>query len=82
MKFLSVNPNLSVRKEEIIAVERNDAGLARIVLNNSSYDTDWPYETLLTMIEVPDIEEKVQDSISKPMSLQEAYHKPMQYFAG
>lgn len=82
MKFLSVNPNLSVRKEEIVAVERNDSGLGRIVLNSFSYDTDWPYETLLTMIEIPDIEEKIKENIQTPMSRSEAYHKPMQYFAG
>ena len=78
MKFISITPNISIRKDEIIAVERNEHGLSRVVLENGSYDSDFPYETILQLLEVPDIEEKMQDTMSRV----EAYHKPMQYFAG
>ena len=82
MKFLSINPNVSVRKEEIIAVERNEFGMARVILENSSYDTDFPYETILQVIEIPDIEESMKRTLQEPMTRDEAFHKPMQYFAG
>ena len=77
MKFLAINDNTSVRKDEIIAVERNDSDLARVILENGSYDTNFPYETIMLLLEQPDIEEKVKES----MTLKEAFHRPMQYFA-
>ena len=59
MKFISINNDISVRKEEIIAVERTENGLARVVMENISYDTNFPYETILQILEIPDIEEKI-----------------------
>lgn len=78
MKFLSINENVTVRKDEIIAIERDSIGLARVVLQNGIYDTNFLYETILQVLQIPDIEEKT----SEIMSRAEAYHKPMQYFAG
>ena len=72
MKFISINNDISVRKEEIIAVERTENGLARVVMENISYDTNFPYETILQILEIPDIEEKIKEN----MSLPEAYHRP------
>lgn len=78
MRFLAITENISVRKDEIVAIERVESGLARVILENGSYDSNFPYETILQLLEIPDIEEKV----SQKMSLQEAFHNPKQYFAG
>ena len=75
MKFLQVNSNTLVRKSEIIAVEKTEEGLARVVLNLSSYTSEFPYETMLQLLEMPTDEEKKQDK----MTLREAFHKPQQY---
>ena len=66
MKFISINNDISVRKEEIIAVERTENGLARVVMENISYDTNFPYETILQILEIPDIEEKIKENMSLP----------------
>lgn len=78
MKFLSINENVSIRKDEIIAVERDDIGLARVVTNNGVYSTDFPYETILQLLEVPNIEERLSENMTRA----EAFHKPQQYWAG
>lgn len=78
MKFLGVNSVVSVRKDEIIAIERTEEGFCRVVLNSTSYLSDFPYETILQMLEVPDIEEKTSESMTRA----EAYHRPQQYWAG
>lgn len=78
MKFLSITDNISVRKDEIVAVERNESDLDRVVLENVSYDTNFPYETILSLLEIPDIEERIVEN----NDLKSAYHRPMQYFAG
>ena len=69
---------MSVRKDEIIAIERTEEGLCRVILENTSYNSEFPYESILQLLEMPNLEEKM----SEKMSLPEAYHKPMQYFAG
>jgi hypothetical protein len=78
MKFIAINSVVSVRKDEIMAVERSESGLCRVILENTSYDSEFPYETILQMLEIPDIEEKVSDNMSRS----EAFHNPRQYFAG
>ena len=81
MKFIAITNDISVKKEEIIAVERGEDGKARVVVEIGTYDTNWPYESMLSMLEIPDIEEKMVAE-SKQMSLPEAYQRPMQYWAG
>lgn len=81
MKYLSITENRSVKKDEILSVERSESGLARVELLTGFYDTNFPYETILQMLEIPDIEEKVKNSF-EPMTREQAYHRPMQYYAG
>lgn len=81
MKFIAITNDISVKKDEIIAVERNEEGKARIVVEIGTYETNWPYESMLSMLEIPDIEEKIA-SQPEQMSLPSAYQRPMQYWAG
>ena len=78
MKFIIVNDNVSVRKNEIISVERLENGNAKVVLNNFGYESNYPYGTFLQLLEIQNIEEKVSEQMTLPM----AYQQPQQYWAG
>lgn len=78
MRFLAITGDLSVCKDEILAIRKDSNGLAVVILESGEYLSNFPYETILGLLEMPNIEEKVKEK----MSLQEAYQRPQQFFWG
>ena len=57
MKFISLADGISVKKSEIIMVERLETGGTRVTTENSSVESIFPYETILALLENDAIEE-------------------------
>lgn len=64
MKFISLNDGVSVKKSEIIMVERIDGGGTRITTASTSTESIFPYETILAMLENDMIEENISNRVS------------------
>ena len=80
MKFIQLKEGIFVRKSDIVAVEELEEGGSRVLTLNTAYDTPWMAESILQLLEIEDVEERVKS---------EAELKPMtvglfqgQYFAG
>lgn len=59
MKFIEIREGISVRKDEIVSVERQENGVSRITTENQSFESNFPYETILKILEMDGIEEKL-----------------------
>lgn len=59
MTFLQVKDGVSVRKSDIIAIERMENGGTRVLTMNTMYECPFLYESILTLLETEDIEERV-----------------------
>lgn len=51
MNFIEVTDGICIRKDNICCVERTKDGKARIITDSDSYTTNFPYETMLKMLE-------------------------------
>ena len=78
MKFLKITDSLSVRKDEIIAVERRPDFGCFVLTQGRLFESDFPFETILQLLETPELEE----SMSRSMTLAQVYNNPMQFWAG
>lgn len=70
MKFLAISKDFSVRKDDIICVERGEEGGCKIHTLITTYDSSFPYESILQLIEMEKIEENISNRV------------PQQFFAG
>lgn len=77
MKFIEISDGVSVRKEEIICVERMEETKSRVTTEYGIYDSNFPYQTILSLLEMENIEEKVSKSALPSNNLY-----PYQFFAG
>lgn len=59
MNFLQVKDGISVRKSDIIAIERMEDGGTKVLTMNTMYECPFLYESILTLLEMEDLEEKV-----------------------
>lgn len=65
MKFVQIKDGVAVRKSDIVSVERLDQGGTRVWTLNTSYDCPFLYESILQLLEVEDIEEKIQQPVDR-----------------
>jgi hypothetical protein len=65
MKFIQLNQGTSVRKSDVVAVERLEKGGSRVVTTNASYDCPFLYESILQLLEWEEIEERVEEKSNK-----------------
>lgn len=70
MKFIEIREGLSVRKDEIISVEQLDGMTSRINTESQSFESNFPYTTILMLLEKDRIEESIGGRVLQ------------QYFAG
>lgn len=84
MKFIAIKEGFSVRKSDIESVERINQMKSRVVTRFNSYEVNFPYETILKLLEIEGIEEKVSTSIETNEILKKIVNNqaPQQYFAG
>ena len=57
MKFISLSDGISVKKSEILMVERLPLGGCRVTTESTSTESIFPYETILALLENDAIEE-------------------------
>ncbi len=76
MKFIAVSDGVSIKKSEIIMVERLLGGGTRVTTENTSTESIFPYETILAMLENDSIEETVQNRVATPAG------QPLQFWRG
>ena len=69
MKFIEIADGISVRKEEIICVERMNEIQSRVTTEYGSYESNFSYSTILALLEMDNIEEKVAESPNRTMNL-------------
>lgn len=81
MKFIKVSENLSVRKCEIEAVLRISDLKCKVYTKNNTFDSDYPYTTMLALLEM---EQSVEEKFSndKTNQLLEQMIKNQQVFVG
>lgn len=59
MKFIQVNNDTNVRKEDIIAIERIDDMTCKVITNIGAFESMYPSWRVLQLLEQPDIEENL-----------------------
>lgn len=64
MKFISLADGVSVKKSEIIMVERLTTGGTRVTTDNTSTESIFPYETILSLLENDAIEEAIGNRVT------------------
>lgn len=57
MKFIEISDGVSIRKEEIICVERIDELRSKITTEYGSYESNFSYSTILSLLEMDNVEE-------------------------
>ncbi len=64
MKFIEINSGISIRKDEIVAVIRNETVGCKVVTDNDSYESNFPYDTLIQILEIeqPQVNQRVDTS--------------------
>jgi hypothetical protein len=68
MHFIELRDGLSVSIEEIEAIQRVDDGSSRVFTQNNTYDSTFPYMTLLELVEreqVPEEKEQVTNILKE-----------------
>ena len=61
MKFLQIKDGFSLRKGDIEGVEKVDASRCRVYTRFNTHEINFPYETVLRLLEMDGIEEKISD---------------------
>lgn len=51
MKFIEISDGVSVRKEEIICVERLDGNKSKVKTEYGEYESNFSYNTILIILE-------------------------------
>lgn len=74
MKFIEISQGVSVKKDEIVSVERKVEGGSRITTENRTYESDFHYATILELLEQDKIEEKVRNVGADTVNLWGAQH--------
>lgn len=87
MKFIQVREGLSVRKEDIESVEKINDLKSKIVTRFNEYEVNFPYKTILSILEMEGIEERMTENLQSSKTdilLQKIINNqpPGQYFAG
>lgn len=59
MKFIEIKEGLSIRKDGILGVEVNPNGGTTIITSYGSYESNFPYSSILMLLESGNIEESV-----------------------
>lgn len=59
MKFIEISEGVCVRKEDIVSIEKKLTGGSRIATETRIYESDFHYDTILQLLEMEKIEEKV-----------------------
>lgn len=78
MRFIELKDGVSVKKEDIIMVERIDTGGTRVTTENTSIESIFPYETILQLLENDAIEENIRNTASPAGRTQ----GPLQFWRG
>lgn len=71
---MQLKDGVCVRKSDVVAVERLDEGGSRVWTTNTSYDCPFLYESILQLLEVEDMEEKVINEKSPSNSFWGSQH--------
>lgn len=66
MNFIQIREGVAIRKSDIIAVEKLDSGGTRVLTLNTAYECPFLYDSILTLLEIEDIETKVTEQQSNP----------------
>lgn len=84
MKFIQVKDGFSVRKSDIESVERIDSLKSSITTKFNTYEVNFPYETILKLLEMEGIEEKLSENSETNQLLKKIINNqpPPQFFAG
>lgn len=74
MKFIEISDGLSIRKDRIVSVKRDVDGSSIIKTDEGSYETNFSYSTILSLLEMEKIEEKVSSVGPDTVNLWGAQH--------
>ena len=62
MKYVEIKEGFSVKKEDIIAIEKMGEYLSNLHMNNGQiYETNFPYLTMLQLLEIQEEKEETKD---------------------
>ena len=81
MKYLEINDGVSVKKDEIILIEKIDDFSCNLTTESGIYECRFPYMTLLQILE-SDVEDKKEDYSAEIVNQLQLLNKNSQYFAG
>lgn len=81
MKFIQLKDGVSIKKDQIIMIERLEEGGTRITTDALSVESIFPYETILSLVENDAIEEMIKKSVARE-TLPDVNLWGQQHFAG
>lgn len=80
MKFIAIKDGFSIKKDEIIAVIKNSEGGTTLKTREGSYPSGFSYETILQLLEMDGIEEKISNQVRTTGSNMNEMYKDQNFF--